>query len=249
MSTKATKSDKLLPRVGSNEFKELHFKDQLYILNLFLHDKDKYYSLTGVPTPELEYVDKSLGKLLQLPIVPSFEIDAPISFAENCWCAYLSYFNIRWWEEGFSPLDELELEHQRVFGIQLFNLPLLTFDATTRKYLSYLVEKEVNDVFFYLVKMMAAHAYFKTDEEDPVDIWNLSVFKLNSYKTVHDINGDYPIIEHNERLIDLLEDESLVLLYSQVHAHGKRSFAPLIPSELYGKSQFKIKGWDFLVST
>jgi hypothetical protein len=122
-----------LPRVGSKEFKRLPYKDQLYILNLFYFDKDKYFDFCGVSTPELEYVDESLDKIFKLPSAPTLVADLPISFSEGCWCAYLSYFNPRWWEECNSPLDELDLSHKRIFSIQLFNFSLLSLDYNSYK--------------------------------------------------------------------------------------------------------------------
>jgi hypothetical protein len=102
-------------------------------------------------------------------------------------------------------------------------------------------------VFFYLVKMAAALQYHRENEEDdPVDVWNISVLRLNSYRNTQDLNGDWPVLEPNERLIELVEEDVLAPLFSKPRCNGKRYYVPLVPASLFTKSQFYIKGWDFL---
>lgn len=251
----------LLPQIDSEEFKQLHFKEQLYILNLYYHDKLKYLELCGLPPDELKYVDESIETILKISQEPEDNFAQPISFVENHWCAYLCYYNPKWWEEGFSPVDDLGYSHRRIFGIQLFNFPLVSLDHAAAKALRYLAKepkktRELNDVFYYTAKMRSAWQYFRDDEDpetDPVDIWNLSVVHLNDYVSISDLNGAYPVLEDSP-LVDLIEEDVLVPLFSQIR--GVRSgglgtgryYMPLIPSELYIKSQFKIRGWDFLTS-
>lgn len=243
-----------LPSINSNKFKELHYKEQLYILNLYLHDRDKYLELVGSTPKELEYIDKEVSALFRVSSRPENDDETPVSFVENCWCAYLARFNPKWWDEDFSPIEDLGLSHQRIFGIQLFNFPLVSFDRPSSHILRWLVKepkktRKLNDVFYYLIKLRAAYQYFSDELQPnpkPLDIWNLSVIYLNDYPSVAEINGLYPIIEDND-LIELIEDDVLAPLTSQVRCLDGRSYIPLVPAELYCKLQFKIRGWDFLV--
>lgn len=256
---KSTKADStLLPGIGSSEFKKLHYKEQLFIMKLFYHDPDKYKLLCGSPgaTPAgLEYVDHSVGLIFKYAQLPETHEEIPIEFINSCWCAYLTYYNPLWWEEYFSPVDDLGFDHKRIFGINLFNFPLISLDSPGLKILKWLREqpkktRELNDVIYYLVKLRSAWQYFRDEikpESDPIDIWNLSVANLNEYLSIADINGAYPIAQDSP-LIDLIETDTLVPLLGKVRSLDKRYFIPLVPSELYLKTQFTIKDWDFLVS-
>jgi len=271
MATSAAPSAKALPRVGSQEFSSLDFKQQLFILNLYLYDKDKYRTFARIDDPgELVYIDKSLDEIGKMKIRPDPNIDLPASFVEGCWSAYISYYDPIWWKDEVSPIEELGLDHKRMLGIQFFNFPLLSLDSISRMMLSWLFDhpkktKEQSDVFYYLIKMIAAWTYFRGDDKelspenikktfDPkamnrimTDIWNLSVTNLNTCNTITALNGDYPVVEDNERLIYLVEDNTLVLYTKTRHKDG-RSYVSLIPSDLYFKSKFYIRDWDLLVA-
>lgn len=240
-----------LPSIDSQEFKTLHYKEQLHIFNLYLYDREKYLQLVGITPDELKYVDRSIASILQIPSEPNDDRELPVSFVEGCWCAYIANFNPLWWEEGFSPIDDVGLSHKRIFGIQLFDFPLISMDRTSSQLFRWLRDqpkktRELNDIFYYLIKLRAAWEYFRDNERKPVDIWNLSIVHLNKFLSIADINESYPITEDSD-LLDLIEEDTLVPLSSQVRLLRGRTYVPLVPSELYNKTSFKIKAWDFLL--
>lgn len=246
-----------LAKIGSANFKRLDFKEQLFILNLYYHDQDNYLNLCGLPPKELEYVDDYVSSIFSLPRTPTFSADPSIFpsallFHENCWCAYLAYFNPKWWEEELNPVDLLGHSYKRVLNIQLFNFPLISFDLHSLRILRWLrtqasKTRGLSDIFFYLVKMRAAQQYFMDEgKQRVVDVWNESIVQLNEYVSVLDINDTYPIIE-SSTLIDLIEEDTYAPIFNSVRPHNDRFYVPLVPAELYNKSQFTVKGWDFLL--
>lgn len=245
-----------LPPIGSDKFKKLHYKEKLYILNLYYHDSSKYLELCGKPgkvSKELEYIDKSITDLFNDSAPPNFQTDIPLSFVENCWCAYLSNFNPAWWEVGFSPLDFLGLDHKRIFNIQLFNFPLLSFDSVASKIFRWLLKnpsktRKGSDILYYVVRLRAAYNLFHKDQKiDEVEIWNSSITQLGDFLTVDEVNKASRVIDDND-LLEQLELDYYVLLTDQIKIFQKRHFIPLIPAQLYMKDKFSVKGWDFLVS-
>lgn len=254
MTTKLTTKlnpNKVLPPINSNEFNNLYYKDKLYIINLYYYNKSKYLDLCRLPPKELEYIDRSIGTLFRVSHVPEVAEDLPLSFVTGCFCAYLSNYNEKWWDEDFSPVDDLGLSHKRIFGIHLFDFPLVSFDRQSAILLRWLIKypektRANNDIFYYLLKLRAAWEYLGDNDLHEVDIWNLSIVHLNKFVSISDLNGAFPVIE-DAPLLELIEDDVLVPLFSHTRGYKGRRFMPLVPAELYLKTQFKLKGWDFLV--
>lgn len=250
-------STELLPAVGSRGFKQLSFKEQLYVYSLYLHHPDQYRELVGINPydPSLEYVDEQLNFLIvnreTMGAPPVYTDPFPFHFVEGLWAGYLSYYNPRWYEEAFSPIDDLGLQHKRLLGVNLFTFPLLGCDVRAAKILRYLGEesdgKDLRDIFYLLVKCRAAAEYFSTDpEDDETEYWNLSLVNLDTLWTVEDIHAKYPIIQ-DSRFIQLIEDDTYALLYSKPQFHNGRAYYPLVPSELFNRPQFYVKNWGFLL--
>lgn len=246
------RSKKLLPPIGSPDFKKLHYKEQLFILNLYYHDRTKYLDICGLPSDDVKYITDSVERVFSMAKAPRVANELPIAFVEDCWCAYLAFYDPKWYEEGFSPVDDLGLSHRRIFNIQLFNFPLLAFDTAGLRMLRWLRDqpkktKDFTDIFFYFVKLRAAWEYFRTtDEDDAVDTWNSAIINLEEYLTVNDLNGGWPIIEDSQ-WIEQIEDEVLVMLYAKPKLLNGKWFVPLVPAELFHKDRFHVKGWDFLL--
>lgn len=245
---------KLIPSVNSKEFKKLHYKEQLQILNLYYHDRSKYQELTGLPDKTVEYVDSAIEEIFSISREPKFTKGIPVSFVTDCWCAYKCYYNVNWWEAGLSPLDKLGYDHQKVFGFNLFNFPIVSMDFTTSKFLKWLVKnpkktREGHDIFFHMIRMRSAWEFFAEsgEEVDPVLAWNLAVEHLLKITSVEDLNGDYPVTEFSD-LLDMIDADDLAPVFSQLRGYQGRHFMPLVPAELYNQSQFQVKGWDFLIS-
>ena len=75
--------------IGSKQFKNIPFKEQLYVYSLYLNDHDHYRELIGKSPLYLEYIDKNILSLLQEKIgLPDKKKDAPaFYFVENHWTA------------------------------------------------------------------------------------------------------------------------------------------------------------------
>jgi len=251
------------PRVNSKEFKELDFRTQLWLFNLLLHDRDKYSSLTGevVVDEDLLYVDDSINFILSQERCGNPELDEdslPIVYYHNHWAAYQSFYKSTWYEEGFSPLDEFDIQHRRIFSLQLFSFPFLAIDRQAFRILRWLLKDsgltDFRDLLFDLVKLRAAREYFEKESKKIVDVWNASIVALGDYCTVPELNLDYPVIDIEEEPLYSIETEELVLLHTMPRFARKSgadsapyAYVPLVPSELYNRSQFYVKSWDLLV--
>lgn len=261
-STKPTfkiSSKTRLPHIGTDSFKELGFAEQLWLYNLYLHDPMKYKELVGVlpPDHDLAYVDDAIRFIATAPNVgaPSIPEDhSTFYFVRDFWTAYESYYKPTWYEESFSPVDELEMSHRRLFTLQLFTFPLLRVDKESARILRWLVKnlegRDRADVFFHMVKLRTVKEYYEIeteweDYEAVEDIWNAAIIRMAHYGTIQEINGDYPIIDEDNDLLDWLDDGTLSFL-PMTRSTMERSYVPLVPTELYHNSQFYIRNWGFL---
>ena len=158
----------LLPNVGTKAFRGLHFKEQLFILNLFLYEREKYNVLTDSEEADtsLFYLEDGLSFLLDKQNIgtPTFEDDAlPLSFIEDFWAAYLSHYDSKWYEDFLSPIDLLGLQHKRIIGLNFFTFPFLCCDPTSYLILKWLRSERISivqDLLFYLIRMRVAAEYF-----------------------------------------------------------------------------------------
>lgn len=244
----------ILPTVNSKKFDKLHYKEKLYILNLYFHDRSTYIELCGLPPEGLSYIDNSLSSIFNLACAPASarEEEFPINYIGSCWCAYITRFSEKWWDPGLSPIDGFGFSHRYILGIHFFNFPLISFDLTTSRILRWLVKephktRQLSDIFYYTVKLRAAYEYFGDREAkfNPTEIWNLSVTHLNQLFSIEEVNGSFPIIEENS-LADLVEEDSLVPYFYKVRTFNGRFFIPLLPAELFAHGSFKISDWDFV---
>ena len=255
-----SKGKSLFPHIGTPAFKKyLGFKEQLWLYNLYLHDPNKYNELVGIlpPDHDLSYVDTALSFLSSAPnlAIPSPPEDhSTFYFVRDIWTAHLVHYNPKWYEESFSPIDELNLSHRHLLSLQLFTFPLLRLDRIAARLLFWLKKnlegRDRADIFFHLLKLRIAKEYLTietewTDHEAVEDIWNAAILGLNKYGTIQDLNGDYPILDEDQELIEWLDDSTLALL-PMMRASDGSNFLPLVPAELYKNSQFHIKDWGFL---
>lgn len=248
------------PKVNSYEFKKLSFAEQVHILNLYLHHPDEYSDKAGVAPAhdELSYVNEALQYILEKKNrgVPSVDPSYPVQVIHNHWAAYISYFNPCWWEEGFSPLDELGLSHKRIFNLNLFTFPFIAFDDITRYCIGWLDEFQPRlscDMLYYAIKMRYAATMYEEDIDfdswqDAVNIWNLSVTMnhLNDIDLVNSSSGGKLLKDVSDTHV-MVEEEVYVMDYKKLRLLDNGwYYAPLVPAEVHCKDQFYIKGWDFL---
>ncbi len=249
-------SKELLPHIGTTAYKKLDFKIQLFLYNMYLHEPSRYKELVGVTAPddELKYVDDNIRFIVTQDRVGLPEPqDAPIYFIRDFWGAYLCYYNPRWYEEAFSPIDDLGLQHRRVFSFQLFTFPLLALDTYSVAILKWLHKnlesRDITDIFFYLVKLRAAKEYFAPDPEYGIEeVWNSALLDIGDVHSLAELNGNYPVMLPDTELTDQIEDSTFAVLSQLPRGRQGRMYVPLVPVELYNKSQFQIKNWDLLLA-
>lgn len=250
----------MFPAIGTPAYKNLPFPEQVFLYSLYLNDNKQYCELTGArpKDDELAYLDELVGflKEAQENPIPEVTSSLPISFIYRHLACYVSYYNPTWFEEGFSPLDELDIKHKRLFGMYLYDFPLVTLDFVSRRCLSYIAQKQprfLHDVLFYITKMrVAAAEYFKPEALlpetiNPAEIWFVAQEMIHpSIATVQDLNEIHPVVDCNEELLDQLDEDTLVIYYQYPRQVKGRSFLPMIPSELYLKEKFYVREWGFL---
>jgi len=218
---------------------------------MYYYDRTKYEQVCGGiagPIDGMEYLDSSLESIFKQSRLPTFSDTHPISFSTGCWCAYQGKYNNKL-DQQVTILDQLDISHRRVLGIDLFNFPLLSFDAVTSRLFRWLITensgiKYIRDLFYYTVLLRVAWE-IKKDESEPVDIWNLAVTQLQGKQRLEELLEIAPYVVEPSDLVDSVElDEFLMLRTTRVI--GRRWFLPLIPAELYSDPKFYIKNWGFL---
>ena len=252
-----------LPAINSYEFKRLPFRQQLYILSVYMENKDKYRELTGasdIPIEGLEYLDTDTKKIVELqnePLPPANS--RPISFIGNYWACYHCQYNPKWFDDMIvTPLDVLGISYRRILGINFFNFPLLVMDKVAREIMAWIHSSQKSmraDILYYTAWMRAAAGteYDKVkfscmkdhDLNDIMsDIWDVA--SEHRCTSVDEINELYPTVDDSEDLVIQVEDETYMLsIENCCYVDTRRVYLPLLPTELL---QYKIslKGWELL---
>ncbi len=256
---------KSLPEVYSNGFKKLPWKDQLYIISLYLRDRDKYRELAGLYTDDssLAYLDTLIGKI-RTEVLPVPDVsDEKFAIVENHFAGYYINYKDNWYSSP--PLDILCIRNIKLFSyFQLFDFPLVTYDKVSQRLLKWLVEKtdltrNALDLIFYWFRMRVVVEYFASyllELPNKDSVWKDVNFKsllnesnvdLDSCLTVRDLNESWPLMYNDDdEVLELIDNGTYVVWNKPKFASGK-FFTPLIPVDLYSILSFRVNNWGFLV--
>ncbi len=255
-----------LPAVDTYEFKQLTFREQLYIFSLFLEDKDRYKALTGGntgPLEGLEYLERDVRLLLDVKGVPSRQSSMPIEFIENQWACYNGRFSSSWFDPIISPLDVHGLRHKRVLGVDAFDFPMVVLDRCASEIASWLIAQNrqsiADDMLYYIAWMRAAAKdsydstrFLSLSEGDRSalfsSIWNEAACRIGPATTIDELNDYFPTIENSASdLYYQVEDGTYVVYYKCLsYLDDARSFIPLVPEELVSDLRFSLSSWSFI---
>lgn len=139
-----------LPPVDSVEYDKLPYQDKLYILRLYLFDKDRYKLLVDYGKKSADfYVEQHVAYLVNSGRLGAPNPDSNVIAAvhEGYWGAYMCHYDPQFFiNRGLSPLDDFRLEFERTLGINLFSFPYLRTDFVGRKILQWLSKSKSNSV-------------------------------------------------------------------------------------------------------
>ena len=151
-----------LPQVGTDGYEKLGYQDKLFILNLYLFDRDKYRLLVGYGKSSGTgfYVEQRVSHLAssgKLGVPPDDTVGL-VSIEENYWGAYLCFFDqAAYGRDILDLLSEFGIQYERTLGINLFSFPVLRTDFLGKEILNWVFNSELGmvavDPVFSLVTM------------------------------------------------------------------------------------------------
>lgn len=256
-----------LPEVGSKEYRELDYKQQLEIASLKLFNPDLYLArvgeggsdpvLSSFPDFSLSYPDNS-----GVPIPE----DLPLSFLKRYWAGYSCSFREKWYTAlpgsmGFTPLDKYGIDCGWMVNVRLFNFSIMAIYPAIRTILKWITEVLERDevTFETLLDSCKIYAYMAMSkpedwpyrindagkpEVDPIEMYFRVIQKYKSIVTFDEMNDEFPLAEPSEEL-DYIAWEEFSILNKPRYSKGNYFF-PLVPSELFTIQKFRISAWDFI---
>lgn len=255
-----------VPTIKSREFKNLPWKDQLYVTALYLRSPDRYKELAGlfISDPSLLYLDDRIKTLRQELIpLPESKEDPPFSIIENYFAGYSMRYASFWYGD-ISPLDDYDIQHFSFFKyIQLVNFPLISFDYISVQILKWLTESEFGrdsaELLYLMFRMRVVIEFFMPELlnlQNNNRAWKSVRFKkiltsssdmLNGTLTIQGLNGDWPLMMDHD-VLDWIDSGSFIM-FNKVKLFKGRYYCPLIPADLPElSSDFRIRDWDLLTT-
>lgn len=247
-----------IPPVGSVEFRQLEFKDQLVIVSLKIFEPERYDELAGIK-PEF-----APGLRLDLPPLPDIKSsvqDLPVAFLHRYWAAYNAAFREQDYfvVDGTSPLDYFGIEARRLVNVWGFSFSLLSLNQSLNHIFSWISIHHFN-AYDHTALFIACKVYvyletrlpqLSTEEhlafcKNPNRVLEeaLEWFSCYRVRTFDELNNFYPIIEECEDLAAFEYGDFVA--YPPSRPAAGRWFFPLIPIAMWHAPRFRLFGWGWL---
>lgn len=262
-----------IPQVGTSDFRNLDFKQQLEIKALELFNNDEYLHRTGErgsrPFPSLSSSPFSLTKVI--PQKSPDLIDLPVCFLRNYWTAYNAAYKQAWYDMSDDPLCEFSINYKFICNIHTFTFPLLSVEpavywilewvrkAFHRMLITLETVVETCKVYIHLANSMSLLkvkqdlADFGTSRNNPDfsnftkpnTIYFKALFEHRDLEDIDAINAYLPLVEEPYPELDALFTDDLIL-YARARRLDGRWYYPLVPASLFYSHKFSIKNWGFI---
>ncbi len=208
-----------LPPVGTNGYDNLGYHDKLFILNLYLFDRDKYNLLVGYGRSTTGfYIDQKITHLARTGKLgtPSDSAKGSISIEEGYWGAYLCYFDqVSFQSKGVDLLVEYDVEYERAFGVNLFSFPVLRTDFLGKEILNWVFNSELHSVcidpVFSLATMRVASDALVPNAPERVMIAK----RAKTKKRIKELASDPQLIKNNMTPVTVSEIYAISLNFFQ----------------------------------
>lgn len=209
------------PPIGSDRFRELPWKDQLYLVWLRQHDQDEYYRVTKDPrsiSRTKRLVDEACEFLSTEGAPPIPPNGNPIMLSSH-WVlprTYLGKYHMGLLEKYFG------VERHMLLGSKLIKLPL--FITKEEKWKGRITN------------------FFKDFLQDRVDViaWAKKLIASNGCRYKEIIENDLPI----QFTYQVDTKEMIVLPHKREHSHVY--YFPFFPSRMMTKENKDIAHWELV---
>lgn len=236
------------PRIGSEPFRQLGFKDQLEVISLQLFQPDEYRRLAGLNISFEFYTQ------LEYPPLPKIELpELPVCFLENYWAAYNCKFRPEWYGAGMTPMDEFGVKARRMISVWMFNFPFIAMITPVRHIWQWTSNRGSTPERLLQTAKVYAHLDYtlrdtvlskEFEDNHGQKIYNEAMGRMYKYETVQELNADFPAVQETDQLL-FVESQDLIILDKGL-TRQRRWFYPLIPVRMKQAEFFRMRDWGWL---
>ena len=235
-------------QVGTNEFRDLDWKEQLEIVKIKVFDPDRY----NREILSLIYVDAATQKLIEdleflvreearsVPTIDGFAISI-VPHWIACDCVITG-------SQQEKLLEKLRVPHRYFINTHILKVPFIIADLKDLCVID-MIEKHDPSGFDLFKTKTFIDVDLKGDY-NPDMLMNSMFLASKKYRFINhliDLIGIYPVVNPSEEHAENLANDFL-LIYADYGKEAKGcAFFPMLPRKLNMQEDFRFAGWHFLL--